>query len=146
MHPHLTKGEAWLLRRINLHDFASGTFNIQENGWPPPEKTKQSSKEMPTNYREAIACVGGLMEHGLVEGYYSDKGWHAKGITGPGRECLWELDHPDIVEKIQDWARRSPLAAGVIIAMLTTGAACSFFKAARDFLSWIWDLLVPQPT
>ena len=144
MHPHLTKGEAWMLRRINLHNLASGTFDIPENIWPLPGKTEQNTKGMPTSYGEAVACVRGLMEqHGLVEGYNSDKGWHVKRITGPGRECLWELDRPDIPAKIRDWARRSPWAACVIIAALMTGAAWSFFKAkaARDFLSWIWNLL-----
>jgi hypothetical protein len=112
-----------MLRRINLHDLGSGTFDIPENIWPRPGKTEQRAKGMPTSYGEAVACVTALKAYGLVEGYYSDKGYHVRTITGAGRECLWELDHPDIPAKLRDWARRSPWASCVIIAALTIGAA-----------------------
>ena len=44
MHPHLTKGEAWMLRRIDLHDLTHCTFDIKENDWPPPEKIELSER------------------------------------------------------------------------------------------------------
>ena len=99
---------------------------------------------MPASYDEAAACAGVLMEHGLVEGYNSDKGRHVKRITGLGRECLWELDHPDIVEKVQDWARRSPVMAYLIVAVLVTGAVSSFISLLWNIGNHLWTLLAPR--
>lgn len=146
MQPHLNKGEAWMLRRINLHDLASSTFDILRDNWPPPEQAKLSTKGMPARYDEAAACASGLKEHGLVEGYGSDKGWHVKRITGPGRECLWEIDHPDIVEKMQDWARRSPVMACLIVAVLALGAIAGIASLVWNIWSYLHPAVPACPT
>lgn len=141
MKPHLSKAETWLLRFAGMsHDAAKSCDVLRD--WPPPEESRPHVAGMPKTFDEAWVCVNSLAKHQLITFYSHDKG-ATIDITGPGLQCLWELDHPDIVEHIQDLARRSPYTAYAILIFLAIGAASSFVGLIWKIATAIWTWLHP---
>ena len=139
MKPHLSKAETWLLRYAGLHHEAAKSCHVPRC-WPPPEESRPLVAGMPKTFEEAWVCVNSLAKHQLITFYSHDNG-ATIDITGPGLQCVWELNHPDIVEKMQDWARRSPWAACIVLAALTVGAASGLVSLLGKIASAIWTLL-----
>lgn len=137
MQPHLSKDEEWILRYIGLNRDRGSRCDVLRANWPPGNKTRPNTKGMPANFDDAAICVDGLEKRQLVDYYTSDKGLHAN-LTGTGIDCLWELNNPDIVAKLQDLARRSPYTAYIILAALAIGAASGFISLLWKIFAAIW--------
>ena len=133
-----------MLRYVGMHHRASRQLcEVLGSRWPPPEETQPSNSGMPATFDEARVCVSSLQKHQLIE-----TTWHSGGviinITGTGLDCLWELDNPDIVERLQDWARRSPYMAYVILIVLGIGAASGFLTLLWNIGATTWTWLCPR--
>jgi hypothetical protein len=140
MQPHLSKGEEWMLRYAGIHHKASRkTCEVLGGGWPPPEDRRPTDRGMPVTFDDAKVCVSGLQKRQLIEAT-----WHSGGvivnITGSGLDCLWDMDNPDIVARIGDWARRSPYMAYLVLIVLGIGAASGFLTLLWNIVTagWTW--------
>ena len=143
MQPHLSKSEEWMLRYIGLHHQDGRDCGLQNDKWPPPKESQLSIKNQPATYNEAEVCLTNLAQYQLI-----NTQWNSSGVflnmTGDGLQCLWELDHPDIVARIGDWARRSPYMAYVILIVLGIGAASAFLTLLWNIATAVWTWLCPR--
>lgn len=140
MQPHLNKSEAWMLRYVGLHHQDSRNCAMQNDKWPPSEESRLSVKGRPTTYKEAEVCLTNLAQYRLI-----DAQWNSSGVflnmTGGGLQYLWELDNPDIVAKLHDWARRWPPAAYTILVVMAIGAASGFLTLLWNIATTAWTWL-----
>ncbi len=123
-----------MLRYADLH-YRAGRMCEVPVSWPPPEKSRPKVAGMPRTFQEARVCVDSLGQYKLIEFFCHSGGATIRTITGDGLQCLWELGHPDIVEKVEDWARRSPVVAWLIVAVVVLGAI-------SGIVSLVWNIRV----
>ncbi len=144
MKPHLTDEEIWVLRCIDLltesgRSYVTLGLDGAFSGRLP--EYLLNAKGRPRIHAEAINHAHALEEYKLIEAEAWHTGGGFLGITGEGRQWLWDHDNPDQLKKLQDWARRHKVVTWAVAFYFVLGAAGGLFALGLNIASLIKGLL-----
>lgn len=135
----LSEDEVWLLRCIDKHCRVPGQGCMVRIHRTHPRKgvVHPGGKEIldRMDFKDFQMRAGGLEQYDFIGTSFDGSGggvW----ITPKGKTYIYEIDHPDLVEKARQWARHHPVWSWVIIVYMVVGplvalvmsGACLFFK------------------
>lgn len=118
----LTEDEIWLLRFLDENcgkPNCEAWVNFPAVAWSDPQQYTPLLSEVVERftYDRLNMTIEELAQLGLVDFNQASNGLFAR-ISARGRQHVRQLDNPDIIEKISEWARRKPMIAYTILGTM----------------------------
>jgi hypothetical protein len=142
----LKQDEEWILRRLDELCPVAGpdsAVTIEPQHWEQDSDVATGVAEMVRrmSLADCERHLGNLVRLGLVAGQEFVQGGGAFHITPEGKQYVRRLDNPDLVERVQQWARRHRPIAWAIIVAVVLGVIGGLLQLLLNILSLARSLM-----